>query len=115
MRYKHLHGYCSFSGPGAYERLFSSAFAPLIGPGQHKLVVRSVDLSAPDASDLLSICLFLGADATPHTHSADLHARLKCIGLAAAIMADEDLLSSDFIVQLEESVRRAPGWVPMDD
>jgi hypothetical protein len=115
MRVKHLQGACPFAGPGAYERLFSSAFSPLIGPGQHKLVVRSVDLSAPDASALLSNSLFLGADATPQTPSADLHARLKCIGLAAAIMADEDLLSSDMIVQLAESVRRAPGWVRMDD
>jgi hypothetical protein len=57
------------------------------------LVVRSVDLSAPDASVLLSNSLFLGVDATSHTHSVDLHARLKCIGLAAAIMADEDPLS----------------------
>ncbi len=46
-------GPCQFAGSGAHERLFSSAFSPLIGPGNFELVTRAIDLSAPSAAKLV--------------------------------------------------------------
>ncbi len=59
--------------------------------------------------------LHLGGDALPHTHNAVEHARLKCLGLAAVLMAAVDAMAPDLVVKLAEAVRLAPGWVRMDD
>ncbi len=87
-------------GAGADERLFNSVFAPLVGPGAHALVTDSVDRSSADTAALLANALALGSRAVPQPHQPALHARLKCLGLAAVLMADDRLLADDFVALL---------------
>ncbi len=101
-------------GADANERLYSLAFAPLVGPGAYALISDFVDRSSADGAALLANCLALGSRAVPQTHQPALHARLKCIGLGAVLMADDRLLSDEIVSKFAERVRTAPGWLKLD-
>jgi hypothetical protein len=114
LRIKHAKLNCCLVGADADERLYSLAFAPLVGPGAYALISDFVDRSSANGAALLANCLALGSRAVPQTHQPALHARLKCIGLAAVLMADDRLLSDEVVSKLAEKVRTAPGWLKLD-
>ncbi len=114
MRIKHDKGRCIFTGPDASERLFASAFAPLIGGEARSLVLDSFDLKGVGEASLLANALALASPATPQTHTPVMDGRLKCLGLAAVLMADDGILPPDVVASLADAVRLAPGWIHMD-
>ncbi len=59
--------------------------------------------------------MHLGGGASPHTHNAVEHVCLKCLGLAAVLLAVDDVMAPDLVVKLADAVCLAPGWVHMDE